>query len=52
VNAIGRLLFTKYAFAFELTSLLILVAMIGAVVLARRDGPPARAGAGTGEDAP
>ena len=31
------LLFTDYAFAFEVTSILILVAMIGAVVLARRE---------------
>ena len=38
VAAIGRSLFTTYAFAFEVTSILILVAMIGAVVLARR-GP-------------
>ena len=36
VSAIGRLLFTEYAFAFEVTSVLILVAMVGAVVLARR----------------
>ncbi len=37
VNAIGRLLFTDYAFPFEVTSVLILVAMVGAVVLARRE---------------
>ena len=37
VAAIGRLLFTDYAFAFEVTSVLILVAMVGAVVLARRE---------------
>ncbi len=37
VGVIGRLLFTEYSFAFEVTSILILVAMIGAVVLARRD---------------
>ena len=37
VGAIGRLLFTEYAFAFEVTSVLILVAMVGAVVLARRE---------------
>ena len=37
VAAIGRSLFTEYAFAFEVTSVLILVAMIGAVVLARRE---------------
>ena len=38
VAAIGRSLFTTYAFPFEVTSILILVAMLGAVVLARR-GP-------------
>ena len=38
VAAIGRLLFTEYAFAFEVTSVLILVAMVGAVVLARKEG--------------
>ena len=37
VAAIGRLLFTDYAFAFEVTSILILVAMVGAVILARRE---------------
>jgi NADH-quinone oxidoreductase subunit J len=37
VSAIGRSLFTNYAFAFEVTSVLILVAMVGAVILARRD---------------
>ena len=36
VRDIGRTLFTDYAFAFEATSVLILVAMVGAVVLARR----------------
>jgi NADH-quinone oxidoreductase subunit J len=40
VRAIGRSLFTDYAFAFEVTSVLILVAMVGAVVLARREGGP------------
>jgi NADH-quinone oxidoreductase subunit J len=38
VAAIGRALFTDYAFAFEVTSILILVAMVGAVVLARKEG--------------
>jgi NADH-quinone oxidoreductase subunit J len=37
VAAIGRALFTDYAFAFEVTSILILVAMVGAVVLARKE---------------
>jgi NADH-quinone oxidoreductase subunit J len=36
VREIGRRLFTDYAFAFEATSLLILVAMVGAVVLAAK----------------
>jgi NADH-quinone oxidoreductase subunit J len=39
VGAIGRRLFTDYAFPFEVTSVLILVAMVGAVVLARREEP-------------
>jgi NADH-quinone oxidoreductase subunit J len=39
VATIGRALFTDYAFAFEVTSILILVAMVGAVVLARREEP-------------
>jgi NADH-quinone oxidoreductase subunit J len=39
VAAIGRLLFTDYAFQFEVTSVLILVAMVAAVMLARRDTP-------------
>ncbi|MBM3771411.1 MAG: NADH-quinone oxidoreductase subunit J [Acidimicrobiia bacterium] len=37
VSAIGRVLFTEYQFAFEVTSVLIIVAMVGAVVLARRE---------------
>jgi len=37
VRAIGRSLFTEYAFPFEVTSLLILVAMVGAVILAKRE---------------
>jgi NADH-quinone oxidoreductase subunit J len=39
VSTIGRSLFTDYSFAFEVTSVLILVAMLGAVVLARREIP-------------
>ncbi|HXW05555.1 MAG TPA: NADH-quinone oxidoreductase subunit J [Vicinamibacterales bacterium] len=37
VARIGAVLFTDHAFAFEVTSILILVSMIGAVVLARRE---------------
>lgn len=36
VQEIGEILFRDYAFAFEATSVLILVAMVGAIVLARR----------------
>jgi NADH-quinone oxidoreductase subunit J len=36
VANIGRMLFTQHAFAFEVTSILILVSMVGAIVLARR----------------
>jgi NADH-quinone oxidoreductase subunit J len=36
VRQIGISLFTDHAFAFEVTSVLILVAMVGAVVLAKR----------------
>jgi NADH-quinone oxidoreductase subunit J len=37
VAAIGRSLFRDYGFAFEVTSVLILAAMVGAVILARRE---------------
>jgi NADH-quinone oxidoreductase subunit J len=40
VQAIGRSLFTDYAFQFEVTSVLILVAMVGAVLMARREEQP------------
>jgi NADH-quinone oxidoreductase subunit J len=36
VEAIGRLLFTDYFFPFELTSVLLLAAMVGVLLLARR----------------
>ena len=36
VESLGRLLFTDYLFPFELTSVLLLAAMIGVLVLARR----------------
>jgi NADH-quinone oxidoreductase subunit J len=41
VRELGRVLFDRHAFAFEATSILILVAMVGAVVLARREGTDA-----------
>jgi hypothetical protein len=33
---IGKLLFTEYLLPFEITSILLIVAIIGAVVLAKR----------------
>ena len=36
-RAVALLLFRDFAFPFELTSILILVALLGAVVLAKRD---------------
>jgi NADH-quinone oxidoreductase subunit J len=38
VVEMGRILFSRHTFAFEATSVLILVAMVGAVVLAQREG--------------
>jgi NADH-quinone oxidoreductase subunit J len=43
----GKLLFTDFLFLFEATSVLLLVAMIGAIVLARRQPLDARAPAQT-----
>jgi NADH-quinone oxidoreductase subunit J len=37
VATIGKVLFSDYALAFEVTSILIIVAMVGAVVLAKRE---------------
>ena len=37
VAALSRSLFTDYVFAFEITSILLLVAVIGSVVLAKRN---------------
>jgi len=35
--AIGRLLFRNYVLPFEVTSILVLVAVLGAVVLAKKE---------------
>ncbi len=41
VDRIGRVLFTDYVYAFEITAVLLTVAVVGAVVLSRRPpGPP------------
>jgi NADH-quinone oxidoreductase subunit J len=34
-EAIGKLLFSRYTFPFEVTSVLLLVALVGAVVMTR-----------------
>jgi NADH-quinone oxidoreductase subunit J len=34
---VGRLLFTRYLLPFEITSVLILIAILGAMVLARKE---------------
>ncbi|MEK7774816.1 MAG: NADH-quinone oxidoreductase subunit J [Candidatus Zixiibacteriota bacterium] len=36
-SEVGRLMFTKYVYAFELTGVLLLAAVVGAVVIAKRD---------------
>ena len=38
VSSIGKALFTDYLLPFEVTSVLILMAVVGAMVLARREG--------------
>ena len=38
VTALGRAVFTDYLFAFEATAALLIIAVVGAVVLARRSG--------------
>ena len=41
VEGLARLLFTKYVFAFEVTSALLITAALGAMVLAHKDKSPA-----------
>ena len=38
-QAVGQVLYTRYLFPFEITSMLLLVAMVGAVVIAKGRGP-------------
>lgn len=40
INRLGRVLFTDYVFAFEITAVLLTIAVVGAVVLIRRAGDP------------
>ena len=41
-HAVAETLFTKYLYPFEVTSILLLAAIIGAVVIARRKGEPSQ----------
>jgi len=38
IDQLGRVIFTDYVYAFEITALLLTIAVVGAVVLARRPG--------------
>jgi NADH-quinone oxidoreductase subunit J len=42
INALARSLFSNYVFAFEVTSVLLIIAVLGTVVLARRPPRPER----------
>jgi NADH-quinone oxidoreductase subunit J len=42
VPALGNLLFSKYLLPFEVTSLLLLVAVIGVILLSKRDKDPVK----------
>jgi NADH-quinone oxidoreductase subunit J len=37
---LGRLLFAEYLYPFEITSILLVAALVGALTLARKEGPP------------
>jgi NADH-quinone oxidoreductase subunit J len=41
-KAIGRILYTDYIYLFQISGLILLVAMIGAIVLTLRDKPTAK----------
>ncbi len=45
VETLARALFTDYIWAFEITAVLLVIAVVGGVVLARRSGHPAAAAA-------
>jgi NADH-quinone oxidoreductase subunit J len=51
VSALGKSVFTTYLFAFEVTSALLVIAVVGAVVLARRSGIVGRGGDDADADA-
>ena len=45
-QAVGEALYTRYLFPFEITSMVLLVAMVGVIVIARGRGATRAAGAG------
>lgn len=49
VGALGKVIFTSYLFAFEATALLLIIAVVGAVLLARRSPASLDAGLRSGE---
>jgi NADH-quinone oxidoreductase subunit J len=56
VERVARVLFTDFLWAFEITAVLLVIAVVGAVVLARRSGqragsPPTADAADAGKDA-
>ena len=50
VKTLGHKLFTDYVFPFEISSVLFLSAMIGAVMLGKKDPPPPKNSETTAED--
>ena len=52
VERVARVLFTDFLWAFEITAVLLVIAVVGAVVLARRSGqrPDATGSDGAGSD--
>ena len=52
VYNLGKAVFTDYLFAFEITSALLIIAVVGAVVLARRSGSSTSDAVLPGADAP
>ena len=51
VAALGKSVFTTYLFPFEITAALLVIAVVGAVVLARRPGRPSVSDADDADDA-
>jgi NADH-quinone oxidoreductase subunit J len=47
-QALGQLLYSRYLFPFEITSLLLLVAIVGAIVISKGRGPGTGLGGGPG----